>query len=130
MTDLFFAGGPLFMGILTILLLITCAMAVYQFLQISRGNVEHETSFRHRLTYIKSLGLFSLVFGIFAQLLGLYQAFSVIEMAGDVSPAILMDGLKVSMISTMYGMIIFLISYLLWLLLDYTVKNREIKAVQ
>lgn len=130
MTDLFFAGGPLFMGILTLLLLIICAMAVYQFIQISRGNVEHETTFRHRLTYIKSLGLFSLVFGIFTQLLGLYQAFSAIEMAGDVSPAILMGGLKVSMISTMYGMIIFLISYLLWLGLDYTVKNSTSQQIQ
>lgn len=119
MTDLFNQGGPLFMGILTLLLLVVLAMAVYRFIQINRGDVEHETSFRYRLGDIKSVGLFSLVFGIFTQLLGLYQAFSAIEMAGGVSPGILMGGLKVSMISTMYGMIIFLISYLLWMGLNY-----------
>ncbi|HKL20032.1 MAG TPA: MotA/TolQ/ExbB proton channel family protein [Halalkalibaculum sp.] len=119
MTDLFYAGGPLFMGILTILLLIILSMSAYRIIQIVRGNVDYATSFRHRLSYIKSVGLFALVFGILAQLMGLYQAFSAIEMAGDISPAILMGGLKVSMITTIYGVIIFLISYLLWMGLHY-----------
>jgi flagellar motor component MotA len=129
MTDLFYAGGPLFMGILTILLLIILAMAVYRLIQITRDNVTHETSFRHQLTYIKSIGLFSLVFGILAQLMGLYQAFSAIEEVGNISPALLAGGLKVSMITTIYGIIIFLISYLLWKGLDYMAKDhRDIKT--
>lgn len=125
MADLFFAGGPLFMGILTLLLLVILAMAAYRFIQISRGHVEHETSFRHQLTHIKSIGLFSLVFGILAQMMGLYQAFSAIEQAGNISPALLAGGLKVSMISTIYGLVIFLLSYVLWLGLDYMAKNQN-----
>lgn len=125
MADLFFAGGPLFMGILTLLLLLILAMAAYRFIQISRGHVEHETSFRHQLTLIKSIGLFSLVFGILAQMMGLYQAFSAIEQAGNISPALLAGGLKVSMISTIYGLVIFLLSYVLWLGLDYMAKNQN-----
>ena len=126
MTDLFYAGGPLFMGILTLLLLTILAMAAYRIIQISRGQVEHETGFRHQLTYIKSIGLFSLVFGILAQLMGLYQAFSAIEQVGDISPAILAGGLKVSMISTIYGLVIFLLSYILWLGLDYMAKANRL----
>lgn len=125
MIDLFYMGGPLFMGILTLLLLIVLSAALYNFLQLSRGNVVHETTFAHQLTYIKSVGLFALVFGIFSQLIGLYQAFSAIERAGTVSPALLAGGLKVSMITTMYGMAIFLVSYLLWLGLEYLRKNRS-----
>jgi hypothetical protein len=119
MTSLFYEGGPLFMGILTLLFLIILVLAVYKFIQISKNNYKHATTFRHHLTQIKSLGLFALVFGIFGQLLGLYQAFSFIEQAGSISPAILAGGLKVSTIPTLYGMIIFLLSWLIWLGLDY-----------
>lgn len=124
MTDLFYMGGPLFMGILTLLFLIILALATYQGAEIVRNSIRHETSFRHKLSYIKSLGLFTLVFGIFGQLLGLYQAFTAIEKAGgQISPALLAGGLKVSMITTLYGVVIFLLSYLIWLGLDYAAKR-------
>lgn len=130
MTDLFYMGGPLFMGILTLLLLAILAAAVYLGLQIAQHNVTHLTTFRHRLTYLKSMGLFTLVFGIFGQLLGLYQAFTAIEQVGSVSPALLAGGLKVSMISTLYGLVIFLISYILWFALDYLARQRSPQAQQ
>lgn len=119
MVELFFQGNFIFMGILTLLLLIILSIAVYRAIQMSKGNVEYETTFRYQITKIKSVGLFALVFGIFAHLLGLYQMFSVIEQGGTYSPALVAGGLKVSAISTIYGLIIFLLSYLLWLALDY-----------
>lgn len=129
MTELFYMGGPLFMGILSILLLLLLSMATYRGVQIVRNDIEHETRFRRQLSHIKSMGLFTLVVGIFGQLLGLYQAFSAIEsMGGQISPALLAGGLKVSMISTLYGMIIFLLSYLIWMGLDYAVKNGKLSG--
>ncbi|HET6527576.1 MAG TPA: MotA/TolQ/ExbB proton channel family protein [Balneolaceae bacterium] len=103
-------------------------MAVYNALQVSNQKVEYITSFRHRLKYIKSVGLFALVFGLFGQLMGLYQMFSVIEVAGAISPAIVAGGLKVTMISALYGVLIFLISYIVWLGLDYYFDGREVQA--
>jgi hypothetical protein len=126
MLELFYQGGALFMGILTLLFLIIVTVAVYRVVQISRGDIEHFTTFRHSLGQIKSIGLFTLVFGIFAQLLGLYQMFSFIQQSGDVAPSIVAGGLKVSTISTLYGMIIFLLSWLIWLGLDYRMKNAEL----
>ena len=125
MLDLFYEGNIIFMGILTILLLIVIAIAVYRMIQISKDRIDHLTTFRHLLTQIKSVGLFALVFGIFAQLLGLYQAFSFIEQAGDVSPTILAGGIKVSTIPTLYGVIIFLFSYLIWMGLDYRMNKAK-----
>lgn len=124
MIELFYMGSPVFMGVLTLLFLVVLAMAVYRAVKISRNEIEHETTFRHNLTYIKSVGLFALVFGILAQLMGMYQAFSAIEAAGDISPSILAGGLKVSMITTIYGIVIFLLSYLLWWGLDYMAQKR------
>lgn len=128
MIDLFYMGGPLFMGILTLLLLVVLAISVYETIQIAGNKIEHATTFRYSLTRIKSAGLFALVFGLFSQLIGLYQGFSAIERAGDVSPALLMGGLKVSMIATLYGMGIFLLSYLIWLGLDYLAQSRLSKT--
>lgn len=117
MFTLFNQGGPLFMGILTIMLFIVLALSFYFLYLISRKEYKDLEQTLKRLTFIKTTGIFALVTGILGQMIGLYTAFSVIESAMDVSPSILAGGLKVSLITTMYGMIIFLISYLLWALL-------------
>lgn len=107
MIDLFQMGGPLFMGILTL-----------QFLGVLFATFKYASSSEKTESdrdLIKSIGLLAMVTGVFGQLIGLFDAFKAIEMMGSVSPAILMGGLKVSMISTLYGVLIFLISYIIWL---------------
>lgn len=109
MIDLFYMGGPLFMGILTIILIVMVALAVYIFVQ--RGK---EGESRPPISFVKEVGIFGLVFGIFSQFVGLYQAFNAIEQMGSVSPAMLFSGLKVSSITTLYGFIICIIGWLLY----------------
>jgi biopolymer transport protein ExbB/TolQ len=118
MKDLFVMGGALFMGILTILLVVILAVSVYFALTIAGGKAESKKNFSHRLTYLKSLGLFTMITGILGQLIGLTEAFKAIEATMDISPAIMAGGLKVSMITTLYGIIINLLSILIWFLLD------------
>jgi biopolymer transport protein ExbB/TolQ len=55
-----------------------------------------------------------MITGILGQLIGLYSAFRAIEQAGDISPALVFGGIKVSMITTFYGIFIYLLSLLLW----------------
>ena len=76
--NLFHQGGPLFMGILTILLLILLATAVIFAIYISKGKAQDSEGFRHRLTYLKSMGLFTMITGILGQLIGLLMAFGAI----------------------------------------------------
>ncbi|MCG2588143.1 MotA/TolQ/ExbB proton channel family protein [Rhodohalobacter sp. WB101] len=109
MFDLFYAGGPLFMGILTIILVALIATAVYSLIKIKRDGSSSKS-----VSLVKEIGIFGFIFGIFGQFLGLYQAFNAIEAAGDVSPALLAGGLKVSMITTLYGMTIFVIAWLFY----------------
>lgn len=118
MAKLFYMGGPLFMGILTILLFILLVLTVVLILSISSGRAAGVAGFSHRLTYLKSLGLFTMITGILGQLIGLMMAFSAIEKASDISPAIVAGGLKVSMITTLYGIFIYMLSILIWFLLD------------
>jgi len=111
-------GGTLFMGILTVLLVIILAGSVYFAFAIGTGTAPGKKNFLHKLTYLKSLGLFTMITGILGQLIGLMMAFTAIEQAMDISPAIMAGGLKVSMITTLYGILINLLSILIWFLLD------------
>jgi hypothetical protein len=118
MKDLFYMGGPLFMGILTALLIILLAVTVYFATTIASGRASGKPNFRHQLTYLKSIGLFIMITGILGQLIGLMEAFKAIERVGDISPPIMAGGLKISMITTLYGILIYLFSILTWFLLD------------
>ena len=124
MKDLFYMGGPLFMGVLTLVLIIMFAWAVYQALPVFTGNKVNIDAIRRKLMHVKTIGAFGLVTGILGQLIGLFSAFSVIEELGDVSQSLLAGGLKVSLIPTIYGILIFLISLLLWWLLDFLISKK------
>jgi len=98
MIDLFYQGGPLFMSILTIILL---------------GILVSSWKFPK---WTKELGILALAIGVLGQIIGLYSAFKGIEQMGEVSQTIMVGGLKVSSITTMYGLLIYIISVLLRLL--------------
>jgi len=63
---------------------------------------------------IKQIGLFCFFLGLFAQIIGLIQGFDAIEAAGDISLALLAGGLKVSFITTTYGLFILILSRLFY----------------
>lgn len=114
------------MSILSLLLLSMLAWAIYHFvLAVSKHKASFERE-KHQLKHVKSIGLFAMITGILGQLIGLYTAFSAIEKAGDISPSLLAGGFKISMITTLYGMIIFLLSLLIWFLMDsYLNKQKD-----
>ncbi|MBS2098160.1 MotA/TolQ/ExbB proton channel family protein [Carboxylicivirga linearis] len=122
MKDLFFMGGPLFMSVLTLLLLGIVAWMIYHYTVAKHSTVEKKLRY---LKYGKSIGLYALITGILGQLIGFYDAFSAIEKMGSVSPAMVFAGIKVSMITTLYGMIIYIISLILWFVLSLRVEKKE-----
>ena len=73
------------------------------------------------IQWLKSLGTLGLVVGVLGQLIGLFSAFSVIETSQGISPTMLASGLKVSMITTLYGLIIY-ITYILFSMILKRVK--------
>ena len=125
MKDLFYMGGPAFMGTLTVILILMVAWAVYHFLPVFLKKEVNFAKTRSKLKHIKTIGTFALVTGILGQLIGFYFAFAAIEVAGDISPSLVMGGLKVSMITTLYGIFIYLLSLLLWLIFDYIATKKS-----
>lgn len=110
MIELFQMGGILFMSILTI----EFTIVIFMFARAMLQNGKNEST-------IKSIGLLAAITGILGQLIGLFSAFEAIQQMGSVSPAMLAGGLKVSMITTIYGIIIYSISIILSLI----VKTRS-----
>lgn len=102
------------MGTLTLIFFVLIVVSLFAAVFIAKNKDDEENKIKNLLSYIKNIGLFGLVFGIFGQLIGLYMAFDTIQDIGNISPAMLAGGLKVSMITTLYGMVIFLFANLFW----------------
>lgn len=126
MFKMIFIGSPLPMGILTLVFL---AMLISMVLALLNRQSDLRTKRIKYLEIGKAIGLFALVLGIFFQLIGFYMAFERLEMVGEVSPGVLFGGLKYSMITTIYGAGIFLVSRLLWFML-YSKSSRLLKVDQ
>ena len=124
MKNLFLMGGPLFMSILTMLFVIMTAWIIYHLIVVYNSKQTNLENALRKIGYGKSIGLFAMVTGIFAQLLGLYEAFSAIEKAGDISPALVYGGIKISMISTLYGIFIYLFSLILWFVASIIIERK------
>ncbi|MEE4198604.1 MAG: MotA/TolQ/ExbB proton channel family protein [Bacteroidales bacterium] len=128
MKDLFFMGGPGFMGILTILLIGSTAWFIYHFIvAYSSGQINREKLLR-RFDIGKSIGLFTLIVGITGQMVGLYGMFDAIEHAlsngEEIIPKLVYGGIKVTMIVTIYGMLIYLFSLLLWFVAKIWIERK------
>ena len=107
------------MAILTITFAANIGLSVYYF--------SKKTANAHQLSLIKSIGLFALVVGMLGQFIGLYGAMSaIVAFGGEMSPKLLAEGLRISSIPSIYGMIIFAISYLIWFVLNYKSSKENI----
>ena len=126
MSELFYKGGPLLMSILTLLLVMMVVWTAYHLITgLNNSGKKRETVLR-KLSYGKSIGLFALIFGIFYQLKGIYHAFTVLQEAGDISPSLVYAGIKISLIGTLYGIGIYLLSVILWLVASMMMEKKEL----
>jgi len=95
MLHLFIEGGPLFMGILTIELI---------FLLIAAWKAP---------AWVKEIGLMALITGIMGTLIGVHQACDVIEQVSDISFNLMAGGMKVALITVIYGGLIYFASLII-----------------
>ncbi len=96
MIDLFFEGGILFMGLLTLLF----AGVIYAASKQKKS--------------LKLFGILALAVGVLGQLLGIFQLYEgIVSMGGEISQSMLAGGLRVSSITTIYGLLIYCISLLI-----------------
>ncbi len=109
----FMEGGALFMSLVLICLLISIYFTVKSLLTI-KTNIEIS---KKMLKHISDSGTLGLALGIMGAFLGLIAAFDVLEATGGAAPSIIAGGLKVALLSPLFGLFTFSVSKLAILIL-------------
>ena len=95
MFELFLKGGAPYMTLLTLILL-ALLLASWK-----------------APAWVKEIGLIALIVGVLSTFLGFYIAADDISKAGDIPQGIIWGGLRVAVITTMYGLFIYLLSLII-----------------
>ena len=111
--DRFLEGGALFMSLILICLLMSIFFTVKSILKIK---TDKEVS-KKILKHISNSGTLGLALGVMGAFLGLISAFDVLEASGAAEPAIIAGGLKVALLSPLFGLLTFSVSKLAILIL-------------
>lgn len=124
MVHYFVEGGIWFMGTLSILFLVILSLSVKAGTLAFKSASAHADRIKNLSGYIKSIALFTLVFGIFGQILGLMDIFDYLADADiELASSVLAKGIKITCWPTIYGIVIYLVSILISLGLEYRVNS-------
>jgi len=115
----FLEGGALFMSLILICLLLSIYFMTRGFLSV-KTNLELS---KKMLALINDSGTLGLALGFFSAFLGLITGFDAIEASGNAEPAILAGGIKVALLSPLFGLFTFIVSWIGMLLLRLLQKN-------
>lgn len=103
--DRFMEGGPLFMS----LILICLILALY-FIIMGIVNLNKDLAKSKKMTGLASdVSILGLVFGFLGSTIGMISAFDAIEAIGDISIGMMAAGLKVTFLTTVFGCITFIL---------------------
>ncbi len=117
-----FEGGPAFMSVIYIMWIIVGFISI-KFLMNYFSEKRDLQKLSKNNTTILFIGSFAFLLGLFGQILGMYGALAAIHAAGDISPALIAGGLKVSLIAPLYGFGLLLLSSIIWFVFRNLIKN-------
>ena len=112
------------MSVLTLLLIITTAWIIYQFIIGYNSKQANQEKILRKIGYGKSMGVLALVTGFLGQMLGLTGMFDVLKDVTEVKQELVYEAIGVTMISAMYGMLIFLFSMILWFIASFIIEKK------
>lgn len=119
--------GGIFLWIQIIIILLILILSVQKAMVYFGRHEIMRSSFIRSHHVILFLGVFGFVWGMFIQLLGLVQALNAIIEAADVSPELILMGLRNSFINPLIGLGTLILASLLWAVLHgkYTRAAKE-----
>jgi len=104
--DRFNEGGPLFMSLILISLVLAIFFLVKAFMTLSKNVPQSKKMMR----LAADAGLLGLVIGFLGSIIGMITAFDSIEAIDNVSSGMMAGGLKVSFLTSVFGTLTFIIS--------------------
>jgi hypothetical protein len=119
--DLHIEGGIYFMLPLAILLFVNLSIMLYSIFAVAQKKMIAPKW----LEAIKQIGILAAVFGAFGTIVGLFAAFDALESIKEMLPfQVIMGGMKVAVITVIYGLAIFCLSMLGYIILKLSIKNN------
>ena len=109
----FMEGGALFMSLVLVCLLLSIYFLVKSLVNI-KTNIEIS---KKMLKHISDSGTLGLALGVTGAFIGLITAFDNLEATGEANPSIIAGGLKVALLSPLFGLFTFSVSKLAILIL-------------
>ena len=104
--DRFNEGGPFFMSLILICLILTIFFLVKAFSTVSKNVPQSNKMMR----LAADTGLLGLVIGFLGSIIGMITAFDSIDAIDNISSGMMAGGLKVSFLTTLFGTLTFIIS--------------------
>ncbi len=102
--DKFNEGGPVFTYTILITLLVIIGLFV-------RGILLKGPNYK-TIELIKSVSWFAVAWGFLGRTFGLILIFDKVQAAGDIAPSVFADGLKIALISPLFGILVFALARL------------------
>jgi biopolymer transport protein ExbB/TolQ len=113
-------GGMIFMIPLSLLLTINIGLAIYTIFSLTQKRAVASKY----VEAIRQIGALAAAFGAACTILGLFEAFNALSRGTQVWPfQVIMGGMKVAIITAMYGLFIFCLSMLAYIILKLTARN-------
>lgn len=103
--DRFNEGGPLFMSLILI-----CLILALVFLSMGFVNLKKDVAKSKKMSGLASdVSILGLVIGFLGSTIGMITAFDAIEAIGDISQGMMAAGLKVAFLTTVFGCVTFIL---------------------
>lgn len=116
-------GGSFYMFSLLLLFVLNICIFIYVLIAV----LQKKQINLKWLEAIKQIGGLAAAWGTYSTLIGLFYAFDALEGSKDVIPfQVIMGGLKVALITVLYGLIIFCLSLLAYIVLKLASQNSKV----
>lgn len=122
MTQWIVNGGPL-MLLIVLLTLVILALAIKKSIDLFWNADQERERLERGLSAILFWGCVCAVIGFLGQFMGLYLSLQAIREAGVVSPPMLAQGLAVSLITPVSGLVVLLVSATIWFGLRWRLRQ-------
>lgn len=119
----FFMSGGMNMWFLLIIAIVIFVISIRKAMQLYGKEELPKPVLETGINAIVFWGAIAAIIGFFSHYWGLYNAMQAIMRANDISPAIVAGGYAVSLITILSGLIIFIISAIIWFVLRSRFKQ-------
>ena len=119
----FFREGGEMMWLFVLLVLLIVYLSIKKLIQLYGKEDLPKSTLETGINAIIFWGAISAILGFFAHYLGVYYAMQAIYKANDISPAIVAQGYSMSLITILTGLIIFILSAVIWFILRWRFKQ-------